>query len=47
MMWLTWRQFRAQTIVTSAALAVLAIVLAYTARPWPTGMTPAASRAAR
>jgi hypothetical protein len=30
MMWLTWRQFRAQIIVTSAALAVLAIVLAYT-----------------
>jgi hypothetical protein len=30
MMWLTWRQFRAQTIVTSTALAVLAIVLAYT-----------------
>jgi hypothetical protein len=31
MMWLTWRQFRAQTIVTSAALTVLALVL------WRTG----------
>ncbi len=30
MMWLTWRQFRAQTIAASAALAVLAIVLAVT-----------------
>jgi ABC-type transport system involved in multi-copper enzyme maturation permease subunit len=28
--WLTWRQFRAQTVVTSAALAVLAIVLLIT-----------------
>jgi hypothetical protein len=31
MMWLTWRQFRAQIIVTSAAVAVLALVL------WRTG----------
>jgi hypothetical protein len=31
MMWLTWRQFRAQIIVTSAALAVVALVL------WRTG----------
>jgi hypothetical protein len=30
MIWLTWRQFRAQTIVTSALLAVLAVVLAIT-----------------
>jgi hypothetical protein len=30
MMWLTWRQFRAQAIVGAAALAVLAIVLAVT-----------------
>ena len=30
MTWLTWRQFRAQTVVTSAALAVLAIVLLIT-----------------
>jgi hypothetical protein len=30
MIWLTWRQFRAQTIVTSAFLAVLAVVLAVT-----------------
>jgi hypothetical protein len=31
MIWLTWRQFRAQIIVTSAVLAVLAVVL------WRTG----------
>jgi ABC-type transport system involved in multi-copper enzyme maturation permease subunit len=30
MTWLTWRQFRAQTVVTAAALAVLAIVLLIT-----------------
>jgi hypothetical protein len=30
MMWLTWRQFRAQAIAGAAALAVLAIVLAIT-----------------
>jgi hypothetical protein len=30
MMWLTWRQFRAQAIAGAAALAVLAIVLAVT-----------------
>lgn len=30
MTWLTWRQFRAQTIVAAAALAVLAIVLLIT-----------------
>jgi hypothetical protein len=30
MIWLTWRQFRAQTIVTSAVLAVLAVVLLVT-----------------
>lgn len=30
MMWLTWRQFRAQAIVAAAALAVLAIALAVT-----------------
>jgi len=30
MIWLTWRQFRAQTIVTSAALAVVGVVLAAT-----------------
>jgi hypothetical protein len=30
MMWLTWRQFRAQTIVTAAGLAVLAVLLAVT-----------------
>jgi hypothetical protein len=30
MIWLTWRQFRAQTIVTSAFLAVVAVVLAAT-----------------
>jgi hypothetical protein len=30
MIWLTWRQFRAQAIVASAALAVLAVVLAVT-----------------
>jgi ABC-type transport system involved in multi-copper enzyme maturation permease subunit len=28
--WLTWRQFRAQTIAASAALAVLAVILAVT-----------------
>jgi hypothetical protein len=30
MIWLTWRQFRAQTIVATAALAVLAVTLAVT-----------------
>ena len=30
MMWLTWRQFRAQIVVTFAALGVLAIILAVT-----------------
>jgi hypothetical protein len=30
MIWLTWRQFRAQAVVTAAALAVLAIALAAT-----------------
>jgi hypothetical protein len=30
MMWLTWRQFRAQAIVAAAALAVVAIALAVT-----------------
>jgi hypothetical protein len=30
MIWLTWRQFRAQALVASAALAVLAVVLAVT-----------------
>ena len=30
MMWLTWRQFRAQTIVATAGLAVLAVLLAVT-----------------
>ena len=30
MIWLTWRQFRAQTIVTAAFLAVLAVVLLVT-----------------
>jgi ABC-type transport system involved in multi-copper enzyme maturation permease subunit len=30
MTWLTWRQFRAQTVVTAAALGVLAIVLVIT-----------------
>jgi hypothetical protein len=30
MIWLTWRQFRAQSIVTAAALAVLAVVLLIT-----------------
>jgi hypothetical protein len=30
MMWLTWRQFRAQAIVTTAALAAVAVVLAVT-----------------
>jgi hypothetical protein len=31
MIWLTWRQFRAQAITAAAALAVFAIVLATTA----------------
>jgi hypothetical protein len=30
MMWLTWRQFRAQSIAAGAALAVLAVILAVT-----------------
>ena len=30
MTWLTWRQFRAQTIVAAAALALLASLLALT-----------------
>ena len=30
MMWLTWRQFRAQAIVAAAALAVVASALAVT-----------------
>jgi len=30
MIWLTWRQFRAQAIVTAAALAVIAVALAVT-----------------
>ena len=30
MIWLTWRQFRAQAIVAAAALAVIAIALAVT-----------------
>jgi ABC-2 family transporter protein len=30
MIWLTWRQFRAQTITASAGLAILAIILAIT-----------------
>ena len=30
MIWLTWRQFRAQAIVAAAALAVIAIALAIT-----------------
>ena len=30
MIWLTWRQFRAQAIAAAAALAVLAIALAVT-----------------
>jgi hypothetical protein len=28
--WLTWRQFRAQTVVAAGALAVLAVVFAIT-----------------
>ena len=36
MIWLTWRQFRAQAIVAAAALAVIAIALAVTgAQPGP------------
>jgi ABC-type transport system involved in multi-copper enzyme maturation permease subunit len=30
MMWLTWRQFRAQAVVAAAAMAVLAVILAIT-----------------
>jgi len=30
MMWLTWRQFRAQAYLTSAVLAVLAVILVVT-----------------
>ena len=29
MIWLTWRQFRAQTLVAAGALAVLALYLVY------------------
>ena len=32
MTWLTWRQFRAQTVIAAAALAVLAIILLTTGR---------------
>ena len=47
MMWLTWRQFRAQAWVALAALAALAITFAVTGPHLAHPMTPAGSRPAR